>query len=163
MADRKILHIRKLLITFTAMLLTYLDDEKIDASDDMISMYDREMTVLKWNPACERIWGIPASIAISKKLEDLFRDIDIKNDYRYDCLVQAATQGKSFYFPDLPYRYRNGNYYQAIVRVKTAPDRVIGVLNIVRDSTQVTTRITKRDLLVSVIKTAPENVAHLFK
>ena len=145
------------------MLITYLDEEKIEASDDMITMYNKDLVILRWNPACEKKFGIPANKAISKKLEDLFTDLDIKKDYRYDCLYQAANQGKSFYFPDLPYRYREGNYYQAIVPVKTPEDGVIGALNVVRDSSDVIQKITKRDLLVPIIKTAPENVAHLFK
>ena len=145
------------------MLISYLDDEKIESSTDLISMYDKDLVVLKWNRACEKKFGIPAEKAINHSLHELFPDYNLKEDYRYNCLVEAAHAGKSFYFPGLPYKYHEGIYYQAIVPLKNNPTTIVGALNVVRDGDYVTGKVTKRDLLVPIIKTEPASISHLLK
>jgi PAS domain-containing protein len=145
------------------MLISYLDDEKIQASTDLISVYDSDLVVLKWNQGCENKFGIRAKNAIGRTLAEIFPTYNLKEDYRYNCLVDAARDGKSFYFPGLPYRYHEGIYYQAIVPLKANASTIVGALNVVRDGVHVTGKVTKRDLLVPIIKTEASAIAHLLK
>jgi hypothetical protein len=109
------------------------------------------MRVTCWNPACEKQWHISRDQAISKTLIELFPQFPMQSDYRYQCLVQAAQKGKSFYFSNLPYKYSEGMYYQAIVPLKS-DNRIVGALNIVRDSRYVKGPLSKKDLLLPLVK-----------
>lgn len=144
------------------MFLTYLDEEKINISRDMISTYDKDLIITGWNPACEKRYGIPVTSALNQTLPDIFPEFHLEKDYRLNCLSDAVQQGKSFYFPHLPYQYSSGYYYQVIIPLKSADSSIVGVMNIVRDSAEVKGKITKRDLLVPIIKTDPSLISHLF-
>ena len=143
------------------MFLTYLDDEKINNSADMVSIYDTDLLIKKWNPACERQFGIPAEMAINKTLEEIFPQYRLENDYRYTCLRDSVREGKSFYFPGLPYRYQNGLYYQTIVPLKCREGKIVGTLNVIRDHSLVIGKISKRDLLVPLIRSSSPRMASL--
>jgi PAS domain-containing protein len=143
------------------MFLNYLDDDKINDSADMVSIYDTGLLIKKWNPACERQFGIPAEVAINKTLEEIFPHYQIQNDYRYTCLRDSVREGKSFYFPGLPYRYRNGLYYQTIVPLKCREGKIVGTLNVIRDHALAIGKISKRDLLVPLIRTSSPRLASL--
>ena len=145
------------------MIISYLDDEKIESSTDLISMYDKNLVVLKWNSACAQKFGIPAKNAIGRHLSEIFPTYNLKEDYRYTCLVDATQDGKSFYFPGLPYKYHEGIYYQVIVPLKSNASTIVGALNVVRDGIHVTGKVTKRDLLVPIIKTEASAISHLLK
>ena len=145
------------------MLITYLDEEKIWRSQDMISMYDQQLVITGWNAACESHTGIPHEKALNQSLMKVFSQYDLKKDYRVNCLLEAANEGKSFYFPGLPYQYRKGKYYQVIVPLKKSNNELIGVLNIVRDASLVSGTVSKKDLLIPIIKTDPSHISHLLK
>lgn len=134
------------------MIFSYLDEERIRITSDLVSRYDRDLKVVGWNPACARRWNIPEEQAIARFLDELFPHIPVQQDYRYVCLSEAARHGKSFYFSNLPYRYTTGTYYQAIVPLKGKNEEIIGVMNVVRESQYVSGPISKRDLLMPLVK-----------
>jgi PAS domain S-box-containing protein len=47
--------------------------EVIQASPDAVGIIDADLTVLAWNPAAERLYGIPAREAIGRSLRDSLR------------------------------------------------------------------------------------------
>lgn len=143
------------------MLLTYLDHYKIRISRDSISQFDLDMKITGWNPACVERYGVTESEALGRRLQDIFPFI--ANDYRLICLEDAAKNGKSFYFPNMPYQYSKGAYYQVIVPLKSQNKIITGVLNIFRDSQHADKRTTKRDILLPILSTEVENIRHLLE
>ena len=47
--------------------------EAIRASPDAVGILDADLTVLAWNAAAERLYGIPAAEAIGRSLRDILR------------------------------------------------------------------------------------------
>lgn len=134
------------------MQLSLLDADKIDQSPDCISAYDDDLTVLIWNKACEKKYGIPKEKALHHNLLHLFPHI--KDDYRLECLHKSTRKAESFFFRNLPLLYGNGIYSQAILPLHNEERELIGSLNIVREGEYY--RIKKEDLVRPLCK-APYN------
>lgn len=107
----------------------------------MVSIYDHDLKIRLWNRFTENKFGISAGEATGKCLTDLFPGYD--KDFRFQVMKDAVSKRKSFYFPDLPYQYRQGSYSQVIIPV---PE---GIAIISSDNDGIST-IPRRDLINAV-------------
>ena len=123
----------------------------VERSEDCISIYDKDLNILYWNTSCETQFSISKSNAIGTNLLILFPAV--KNDYRVDCLQQAITLEKSFFFSNMPYSTRAGLYHQVIMPIRSPLGIPTQVLNIVRDARVEENFITKEDLLNPIQRT----------
>jgi PAS domain-containing protein len=121
-----------MIVNFGMMLLDTLDLKKIDNATECISAYDNSLHVTLWNRACVEKFHIEAKKIIGKYLVDLFPYIE--NDYRVGCLRTAANEGQSYYFPNMAYLYtEQQQFYSQLIKPLREGDKLIGVINIVRD------------------------------
>jgi PAS domain-containing protein len=115
-----------------------------------VSLYDTTLRITSWNDACEKRFKIPAAAAEGKLLIELFPDI--LSDYRYTCLQEAATEGKSFYFTNLPYDNYPGFYSQMIAALKDKNGERMGLINIIRHQENDEEVHTRKSLIIPLLK-----------
>lgn len=107
------------------------DAAKIEQSTDCISAYDDDLTILIWNKACEKKYGVLKEEALGHNLLHLFPHV--REDYRVACIRKCTQKEESFFFPNLPLLYGVGMYSQVILPLHNEEDEIIGSLNIVRE------------------------------
>ena len=61
--------------TLDAWLSGPVHDEIVRQSIDAIVITDPRFEVRVWNPAAERLYGIPADVAIGRRMDELDRDL----------------------------------------------------------------------------------------
>jgi len=141
------------------MLYDLLDINKLNGSEDCISIYNQQLVIMKWNPACEKAFRIEASKAVRSNLLDLFPQV--KNDYRITCLRDSATSGKSFFFTSMPYEFSDGFYSQLILPMRDNSRAIWGTINIIHHHQTAAERYSRSDLLNPLLKDEVL-LAHLF-
>jgi len=118
-----------------------LDYQKINTTSYMVSIYDHDLKVKFCKPLTEIKFSIPSVDSIGKCLTSLFPGYD--KDFRFQVMKDAVTQRKSFYFPDLPYQYRQGSYSQLVIPVAEG-------IAIISSDNDGTTAIPRRELMEAV-------------
>jgi PAS domain-containing protein len=109
-----------------------LNLERVKTANESISAFDEQLNITLWNPAIEKRTGIAEKDAIGKSLFYLFPHI--QNDQRVRFLSIAMMMDQPFYFPNMIYLYTQPfTYYTQYIHPLKLDNKIIGVLNIVRD------------------------------
>ncbi len=106
------------------------DIDKIEASSLCISVYNKALDIILWNKSCEEYFHLHSSAVLGKNLFSIFPFIE--DDYRVVCL-RGAFEGRSYFFPSIPYRFSKGLHTQHILPFQVENNKVLSVLNIIQN------------------------------
>jgi hypothetical protein len=132
------------------MLIAFFDKQKMQESDDCVSIYNRSLEIQLWSNGCEIAFNISRSQAINKNLLELFPMIG--NDYRVTCLKEAISECKTFLFPNLPYKFRDGYNTQLILPLEIIRNHSTGAISIVRYQSHPAEPYSKKDMILPYLK-----------
>jgi PAS domain S-box-containing protein len=107
-----------------------------EAAPDGVLALDRERRYLAWNPAMERLTGVPAAQVLGRVDTEVFPFLEGLGE---PALVEAALRGEERTSPDWPFRWP-GTGNAGWTETRYAPLRgedgeVVGAIGVVRDVT----------------------------
>jgi PAS domain S-box-containing protein len=112
----------------------------IDSSVDGIFTFDRELRYTVWNPAMERISGVPASDTLGRRAFDVFPFL---RDIGEEWYLREALAGRSVAADDRPFTIastgHSGFFHGRYTPLRNAAGHVVGGLAIIRDVTDLKT------------------------
>lgn len=118
----------------------------IDSSVDGIFAFDAKLRYTAWNPAMERLTGVPAGRVLGKKIFDVFPEVRTDGEAAY---YHNTLAGESGILTDWPFYNVPGHTERFLETyfspLKNEADKVIGGLAIVRDITDY--KATKESLI----------------
>lgn len=112
-------------------------EQLLECSSDGICAFDTEMTVMLFNPAMERITGLPSSEVVGRKVFDVFPFL---LDMEEDKLMNAALHGQKTEARDrtfvIPQSGREGRYEARYSPLTDHSGIIVGAIGIIRDVTE---------------------------
>lgn len=104
---------------------------------------NKEMQVTEWNPALEKILGIPKGRA---KGQSLFDIIPTLSGTEVEAAVRKALQGEDVFIPCHPFRSRKGFYEARVTPLYDEKQEICGCLSVINDISE---RVEAEELLKS--------------
>ena len=117
-----------------------LADEVVEHSTDAIIVTDETFSIRTWNPAAERIYGIPAAEALGQRLRSVVDAIDLSGGPFDDNAAEAVLAATGSWRSRLIHRPRIGSrpgrdviVDSAVVLLRGADGAISGAVGINRD------------------------------
>jgi PAS domain S-box-containing protein len=131
--------------------ILHLSEEEIrDHPKLLVNAFDHQHRVWFWNKECEKYFGIAEEHALGRTLEDLFPNFctNPKLDY-----MKRALSGECIYDADGRFQKNDLFYTQLVLPIKNKDGAIIGIVNIVRPSSDSTPRVkeSKTQYLLSEV------------
>lgn len=110
-------------------------------ADDAITVTDRAARVLIWNAAAERLFGVPASLAVGRSIFELTESTVMgggsgEKDPREATFATGSWRGRRVERARIgPHTGREVIVEAALSRVETADGEVVGIISVRRDVT----------------------------
>src|SRR5688500_7535820 len=105
------------------MLLSYFDFAKLHSSPHFVSIYNKELCFTILNDACAQRYNLDKEKVIGQSLFTVF-PLTTESDYRVKCIKLAISEGRSFYFADLPYLYTDGHFSNVILPLRNDKNEI---------------------------------------
>src|SRR5690606_9434545 len=122
----------------------------IENSVDMIAAYNNDLHLIAWNKRCEQWFGRTKEEVMGQHILEVFphfKDKAIMNQ------LEQVKQGKQFHFSDNKYKRSEGFYESFFIPLKNKKDKILGILVIIHDITDIKNNSIKlKHLNQSLIK-----------
>ena len=112
----------------------------VRTADDAVTVTDRSARVLIWNAAAERLFSVPASLAVGRSIFELTESTVIgghdERDPREAALAMGSWRGRRSERARIgPHAGREVIVEAALSRLETADGEVVGIVSVRRDVT----------------------------
>jgi PAS domain S-box-containing protein len=131
--------------------ILHLSEEEIrDHSKLLVNAFDDQHRIWFWNKQCEKYFGIAEEDALGQILEDMLPNIRTNPKLDY---MNRALSGECIYDADGRFQNNDLSYTQLVLPLKNKKGAIIGIVNIVRPSSDSTPRAreTKTQYLLSEV------------
>jgi PAS domain S-box-containing protein len=138
------------MVSQITQILNLSEEEIRDHPKLLVNAFDDQHRIWFWNKQCERYFGITEEDALGQILEDMIPDIQTNPKLDY---VNRALSGECIYDADGRFQKNNLFYTQLVLPIKNKDGAIIGIVNIVRPSSDSTPRVkeSKTQYLLSEV------------